>query len=207
MVGYQNTYIFILELVDNALNIFHRNRVDTGERLVEHYELRVYRQATGNLGAAAFASRKLVAEVAAHFLQTELCDKALELVALLLGCHGSHLEHRTYIVLNTELAEHRCLLGEIADAVLRTLIDRKFRDIEVVEKYAPFIWLHKPYGHIECRGLAGTVRPEQADNLSLGDIDGYMVGYSAFAIFFHQIVGAEHHPAVGIGTPSGIGIG
>ena len=75
MVGNQNSDILFLQLIDHALNILHRNRVDTGKRLVEHDELGIDGKTTGYLRTSAFATRQTVAEIMTHFFKAEFFDK------------------------------------------------------------------------------------------------------------------------------------
>ena len=183
------------ELVDNTLNVFHRNRVDTAKGSSSIINFGIYSQTAGNLGAAAFASRQLVAEVPAHFLQTELCDKALELVALLLASSlkSSGTRH-VYCPSTLSLRNTGCLLRKIADAVLRTLIYRNFVILRSLRRYAPFVRLDKSLP--SCRRLWSCRRrwgPRRPTISPLGNVYRYMVYYSAFAVYFHQIVGAENH--------------
>ena len=93
MVGDENTYVSVLELPNYLLDILNGYRIDTGKGFVEHNKLRVDGKATGNLGAAALATRQLVALVLAHFLQSELSYQTLKLFKLVgagLACHLKH---------------------------------------------------------------------------------------------------------------------
>ena len=135
MVGDENAYILVLKLIDYRLDILDGNRVDAGERFVEHNETRIDSETAGDLGSASFAAGKLVAEVLAYFLETEFGNKTLELVALLLLAHLRHLQYGPDIVLDTEFTEDGGFLSKIADAVLSTFIYRIFGDIQIVQKY------------------------------------------------------------------------
>ena len=66
MVGNKDANVAILQSPHNVLNVFHSNGVDTRKGLVEHDKLRVDGQAARYLGAAALATRQLVAHVLAH---------------------------------------------------------------------------------------------------------------------------------------------
>ena len=122
VVGDENAYVFVFKFVNYCLNIFHGNGVDACKRFVEHYKPRIYGQTTGNFGASAFAARQIVAEVLAHFFESEFGDEAFEFVALLLLAHVGHLKHRADVVFDAHFAEYRCFLGEIAYAVASTFV-------------------------------------------------------------------------------------
>ena len=113
----------------------------------------------------------MVAEVFAHFLEVKLRDEALELVALVVFGLARELEYRADIVFDGHLAEYRCVLGQVADAGLCTLVHGVFGDVEVVEVDAAFVGGDEAGGHVEGGGLAGAVRAEQPDYLSLGHVD------------------------------------
>ncbi len=63
-------------------------------------------------------------------------------------------------------AEDRGLLRQVADAEARALIHRQVRDVVAVELDLALVGLDQPGDHVEHRGLAGAVRPEQPDRLT-----------------------------------------
>ena len=56
VVGDYDTDVLILELGDDVLDIFHRNRVDSGKRLVKKDELRVNGKSAGDLATTTLTS-------------------------------------------------------------------------------------------------------------------------------------------------------
>ena len=56
VVSNDDADILVLELRNNILDILHRNRIDTGKRLIQKDELRVNGKGTGNLATAALAT-------------------------------------------------------------------------------------------------------------------------------------------------------
>ena len=122
VVGDKDTDILLLQLIHNALNIFHRDRVDTGKRLVEHNESRIDGEAARNFATAAFTTRKTVTQVFSHLLQVELVEQLFKFVALVFGRGVGHFEHESQIVFHRERPKHRRLLRQIADAEFGALI-------------------------------------------------------------------------------------
>ena len=157
MVGDKDADVFLLEFIDDVLDVLDGNGVNAGEGFVEHDEFGIDGETAGNFGASAFAARELVAEVFPHFLEPELGDEAFKFVALFGRGHGCHLEDGPDVVFHRQLSEHRRLLREVADSVLRSAIDGIFRDVEVVEEDAALVGSDKTDGHVECRGLACSV--------------------------------------------------
>ena len=84
------------------------------------------------------------------------------------GLH--HLEHGADVVLDGEAAEDRRLLRQIADPEPRALVHRQRGDVLAVEFDAAAVGLDQPGDHVEDRGLAGAVGPEQPDRLAAADI-------------------------------------
>ena len=98
VVGDKNTDILVLELPHDILYILDSNGVDTCKRLIEHNELGVDGKASRNLGTATLASREAAAEILAYLLQTELLDKTLQLIPLVvLGCYPVNYCRCTFI--------------------------------------------------------------------------------------------------------------
>ena len=56
VVGNQNADILFLQLIHDALNVFHSDRVDAGKRLIEHDKLWLNGKASRYLGASSLAS-------------------------------------------------------------------------------------------------------------------------------------------------------
>ncbi len=195
MVSDKDADIFFLETIDNSLDIFNGDRIDTGKWFVEHYELWVDGKTACNLSASSLTSGKLVAKILPHLLKTELSNQAFELFFLILLCSLCHLQDRADVILHGHLSENGRLLSEITDASLSAFVDRVLSDIEVVEEDFALICLNKSYSHIESGSLSSTVRSKQTNNLPLLDIDRDMVDDSTFAIFLDQIVGPKHHSA------------
>ncbi len=98
VVGDEDADVFLFKFIHDRLDIFDGDRVDAGERFVEHYEARVDGETSGDFGTTAFATGELVAEVFANFSEVEFGDKAFEFVFLLLARHVGHFEDGTDIV-------------------------------------------------------------------------------------------------------------
>ena len=167
------------------LDILHGDRVDAGKRLVEHDKLRVDGQAARYLRAATLTTRETVTFVLAHFLQAELSDQALELVELLLVGELRHLQHRHDIVLHRHLAKDAGFLRQVADAGARPLIHRIAGDLLVVDIDMALVGNDQSRGHIERCRLTGSVRTEEPDDLSLLDVERYVVGHGAAPVALH----------------------
>lgn len=193
VVGDEDADVFLFEFIHDRLDIFDGDRVDAGERFVEHDEARVNGEASGDFGTTAFATRELVAEVFANFAEVEFGYKAFELVFLLLARHVGHFEDSADIVFDGEFTEHRWFLSEVSDAVLGAFVDREFCDVEVVEENLAFVGTDEAHSHIESGSFAGAVRTEEANDFALSDVDRDVVDDSALTVDFHQVVGTEHH--------------
>ena len=122
VVGDKDTDILLLQLIHNALNIFHRDRVDTGKRLVEHNESRIDGEATRNFATATLTTRQAVTQVFPHLLQVEFIEQILQFLSLIFRGGVGHFEHESQIVFHRERPKHRRLLRQIADAEFGALI-------------------------------------------------------------------------------------
>ncbi len=95
------------------------------------------------------------------------------------------------------MAEDRCLLCEVAHSHLRPFVDRQFGNLLrvafVLEKDLSVVGLDESHDHVKGGGLSRTVRPQQADDLALVDVDGYVVDHGACLVFLDQSGGVEPH--------------
>ena len=176
MVGDDYADILLFERCDDTLNILHCDRIDSGERLVEQNERRVDGDGSRNLRTATLATGELVTVTLAHLLQAELLDERLQAVTLILLRVGGHFEHCANIVLDTQATKYGCLLCQVADAQLRTLIYGQRREfvygaIVVFEEDTSFVGLNQTHNHIERRSFACSVRAQQAHNLALTHVN------------------------------------
>ena len=172
MICDENPDVLVFQTPHDALDVFDGNRVDASEGLVEHDELRVDGEASGNLGTSALASRELVALVLAHLLEVELGDEALELLLLLLAADVlAHLQHGDDVVLDSHLTEDAGFLRQVADAFRRALVDGEPGDVLVVDENLSSVGGDKACRHVEGCRLAGTVRAQQTNDFSLAHVD------------------------------------
>src|SRR5690606_32350337 len=74
-VGDQHADAAVAQVADDALDIVHGDRVDTGKRLVQQDEVRVGGQAAGDLGAAALAAGEAHAEAVADVGDVEFLQQ------------------------------------------------------------------------------------------------------------------------------------
>ena len=194
VVSDEDADISVLQFPHDELDILHGDGVDARKGLVEHDELRLDGQATGDLRPSALTARQLVTLVLAHLAQTELLDQILQFLQLVVARLARHLEHREDIVLDTHLTEHARLLRQIADASTRTLIHRVVRHLLVAQVDMPSVGHDQTRGHIERGGLAGTVRAQQTHDLTLLHVETHVVHHRTFTIPFHETFRPQHQP-------------
>ena len=110
------------------------------------------------------------------------------LALLLVGL--DHLQHRADVLLDVEAAEDRGFLRQVADAEPRALVHRQRGDVVAVELDAAGVGFDQPGDHVEDRGLAGAVRPEQADRLAAAHVEaGALHHLSRAEGLFHRVRG------------------
>jgi hypothetical protein len=66
------------QVLDYALDIQHRQRVDAGERLIEQDEPRLGRQRARDLDPPALAARQAMPQAVAHMADVQLLEQLLE---------------------------------------------------------------------------------------------------------------------------------
>ena len=101
------------------------------------------------------------------------------------------LEDRQDVLLDRQPAEDRRLLRQVADALSRADVHRVVGDVVAIELDAPGVGRGQADGHVEGRGLAGAVRPEQADDLAGRDVEVDAAHDRAAAVGLREVVGAR----------------
>src|SRR5919109_1825383 len=160
---------------DDSLNVVHSDRVDTGEWLIEHHELRRSDQRPRNFEPAAVAAGKRVRLALSQMLDAELIEQSLETLAPLGTRQRHRFENCEDVFFDSELSKDRWFLGQIPDAEAGALIHRHIGDVTTVEEYSAFLWLYQPDDHVERRGFAGAFRAENPDDLPLLQSQGHIV--------------------------------
>ncbi len=97
------------------------------------------------------------------------------------------LEDRQQILLDGQLPKDRRFLRQVADAALRAQIHRQRRDVVVAERHRAAVRTDQSDDHVEGRRLARAVRPEEADDLALGDVDGDVAHHAATLVDLQQM--------------------
>src|SRR5207244_4474433 len=190
------------ELADDALDIEHRERIDTRERLIEQHESGLGGQRPGDLDPPPLPARERHAERAAHVTDAQLLQQLLETL-LARGALEvrARLEDRHHVRLDVELAEHRGLLRQVAEAELRAAVHGQQRHVGVFESDAAGVARHEAHDHVEGGGLAGSVRTEEADHLAARELERQITHDLAGLVALGESRGLKraHGCAVGLG--------
>jgi hypothetical protein len=171
------------QVADLLLDLADRLGVDARERLVEHDELGVGDEGAGDLGPPPLAARDHVGLGLADLAQAEAVDQVVEpLPALLAGHVASGFEDRHQVLFDRELAEDARVLGEVAHPGAGSEVHRQPGDVAAVERDGAAVGVDEADGHAEAGGLAGSVGPEEADDLALVDVELDPVHHLATAV-------------------------
>src|SRR5262245_38942494 len=191
VVGDQHAQSPFAQPAHDVLDLAHRDRVDAHERLVQQHERRLAHQRAGDLDAPPLAARELVRLAVGEMRQVQVGHQLLE-PRLALGARHRHgLEHRHQVVAHRELAEDARLLRQVAEPGARPLVDRLVGDVAPVEQDPPLVGLEQPDDHVERRGLARPVGPEQTDHFALAHLDGDVVHHPPLAVVALQVLGHQ----------------
>ena len=123
-------------------------------------------------GAAPFPARQRVGRRLGQRGQAQFVQERRQPVAALPGRERQRFEDGQQVLLHGEPAEDRGLLRQVADALARPDVHRVVGHVVLVEQHAALVGGHQAHGHVEGRGLAGAVGPEQADDLAGADRRG-----------------------------------
>src|SRR5262245_25933862 len=170
------------------LNVDHGLGIDAGERLVEQHVIRPARQRASDLHPAALAARERDRRRLAVAGDLELLQQRVEVGLAAAAVRLHHFEHGADVVLDIEAAKDRGLLRQVADAEARPLVHGQMGDVVAIELDLAAVGLDQPGDHVEGRGLAGAVRPQQTDRLAAPHVDVDAVDHPAAAVRLFQAV-------------------
>ena len=110
----------------------------------------------------------------------------------LLARQRQGLQNRQDVLLDRQLAEHRRLLRQIADALAGAHVHRIRGDVGAVELHAAAVGTDEADDGVEGRGLAGAVGAEQPDDFAGVHFERDAAENLAAAEAFAQVLGAQH---------------
>jgi hypothetical protein len=115
MISYQDADAALAQMLDDPLDVQHRDRIDAGEGLVEQHEARLCGEGPGDLDAPPFSAREADTRAVPDMRDMELLQQFVELhLAVrspeILAC----LEDGEDVVLDAQVPEHRRFLRQIA---------------------------------------------------------------------------------------------
>ncbi len=138
-------------------------------RLIEEQDRRLRHQRTRHGEPLAFTARQRTGTLAPSFgddrkVLGELVHPPFELTRREECAHPQ-------VVLDGEGAEHVQALGHVADAQLDELVSGRVRDVVVAQMDRSCPHTHEPEESLEQRRLAGAVRADDADQLTVGGFE------------------------------------
>jgi hypothetical protein len=94
MIADEHTDAPVAQIADDLLDVVYRNRVDSGERLVEHHELGTRHERSRDLEAPTLSAGERVRLAAPEVLDAQLVEKGLEALLALITGDRQRLEDR-----------------------------------------------------------------------------------------------------------------
>ena len=118
-------------------------------------------------------------------------SSASRLRLALLAALLDHFQHGADVLLDSQAAEDRGFLRQIADAEPRAAVHRHRGDVEAVDLDRAFVDRHQAGDHVEAGRLAGAVGAEQADGLAGAHAERDAVDDLAALVAFGQALGDQ----------------
>jgi hypothetical protein len=137
VVGNDHADAAVAEIGDDLLNVVDRDRVDSGERLVEEHEAGPLDERARDLQATPLSTGERVPLALAEMRQREIGEQVLQALRALLFRELHGLEDGEDVLLHRELPEDRRLLGEISDAHACPPVHRDVRQVLSVQEHPP----------------------------------------------------------------------
>ena len=160
----------LLEAEDLLTDHLCVDRVEARERLVKDEELWLVDHGGDELDLLGHTLREFLHLLVPPALDAESDEPFLEFVLSLAIAHSLELREVHGLLTYLHLAVETTLLRQISD-----LLDIVLSDRTAVEKYCSRVWNRDAVDDTDQSGLSGSVRAEQTEDLSLGDINRHIV--------------------------------
>src|SRR3990167_4469503 len=203
VVGDQHPNAAALEEVDDALNLDHGNRVDTGKGFVQQDEAGPRGQCARNLDPAPFANRQgqrrrlaqvLHAQVLQQRGQARLNYGRLQRVARLVALQ---LQHGAHVVFHIQLTKYRGLLRQVHQPQARAAVDGHVLNGLAIDGDVTCAGAQQTHNHVERGGFARAVGAQQPHHLPRAHGQRYVLDHLTFAIGLLQMP-AFQPPGAGV---------
>ncbi len=194
MVGHQHPDTALLQEPYDALNLEYCDRIDAGKGFVEQDETRTRRQCARNLNPPALAARQRQRSVGPQMRNLQVGQQPIQplrdlrLAQRPLVFIDLQLEHRANVFLGRQLAENRRFLRQIRQPHSSAPMNRQMRDRLTIQCNLAIVERQQADHHVEARGLACAVGPEEADHFAAFDRQRYVLDDRAAAVAFLQIL-------------------
>ena len=156
------------EGLDGVEDLVARLRVDPDRGLVQKQERRIVHDGAGEIEAAHHAAGKRLHQVAAAVRQTGELERPRDPRGEPGPGEAVEAAEKRQVLGRGEVAVERERLRGVADLSAQR---RPRRIIDPVQTHPPGIRRQHTDHHADRGGLAGTVRPEQAEGLAGGDVE------------------------------------
>jgi len=170
MVGNQNADAARFQVEDDLLQFQDGDRVDPAERLIEQDELGLDAQRPGDLNPSPLSARERVAARHPDVADVQLADQTLGPFAPFSVAQGLTFEDRQDVLFHRQFPEDRRLLRQITDAIVACpQVHGHSRDVGVVDFDTPGLRRNQAHNHVEARGFASAVGPQESDHFAARD--------------------------------------
>lgn len=99
----------------------------------------------------------------------------------------SGFQDRQNIILHGHLAKNGGLLREIAKPFSSPAVHGQRSDVFIIDMNRAAILMNQPDNHVKTSGFTGAVRPEQSDDRTAFDGEGYIANHRPSFIAFDQV--------------------
>ena len=166
----------------------HRvDRVEAGERLVEHAQLGVAQERGGELHLLAHTLAQALHVLIRGFSQTNTLEPAQRSRSGVAAAEALELAEVDHHVDDLLLGVETTLLGQIGEAIQVLSFERLAEELD-----ATGVGAHDVHDHADRRGLAGAVRAEQAEDLAWSNLERNGGERYFFAVAFPDVFQEEH---------------
>ncbi|MYK87411.1 MAG: hypothetical protein F4018_03180 [Acidobacteria bacterium] len=166
-------------------------RIEPRGRLVHDEHVRIVQQRLRHADALAVPPRQLADGLAGHQLEGAQVDDRVHPLLQERGSHPSRLPEKAQQLERRHVGVHRAVLGQVAETSGRG--DPIPPDVVPRDGRLARTRRQVPGQHPHHRGLPGAVRPEEGDDLTLGDGERNVVNRDEGSVVLGEPRRLDHH--------------
>jgi len=171
VVGKDDADVLLFQAQEDSLDLYNRQRIDSGERFIQKQEFGIEDKGTADLEPASFPPRETESRLCSQRLESQLFEELIRYCRHFVFFVSFELEDHLEVFLYRCFEKNRVFLREIGDPFVGALIACVLRDVCSIQIDGPAVGLDQSHHHLEGCCFSCAVPSQEGYDLTGVDRD------------------------------------